>query len=188
MNGTGALLELLRPPPAQGCLSLVTSSAAPLIGGCLFVIWTPRFGHARPHPGSPPRRGGAASVVVGGMFPSAFEALSNAAKTMDHSGGCIALPLLGERAGGEGGPPLINHDEKMHPLSLRPLPGLWPCEQLGPLNSASLFFSSLHFICYAGVPMVDLKSGASVWAWLAAWMPVKPEVKGMKYGEFAKGN
>ncbi len=94
----------------------------------------------------------------------------------------------GRGLGGEVGPALINHDEKMHPLSLRPLPGLWPCEQLGPLNSALLVFSSLHFICYTGVPMVDLKSGASVWAWLAARMPVKLEVKGMKYGEFAKGN
>ncbi len=32
-------------------------------------------------------------------FPSAFGALLNAATTMDHSGGGIALPLLGERAG-----------------------------------------------------------------------------------------
>ena len=34
-----------------------------------------------------------------GTFSSAFGALLNAAKTMDHSGGCIALPLLGERVG-----------------------------------------------------------------------------------------
>ena len=32
-------------------------------------------------------------------FSSAFGALLNAAKTMDYSGGCIALPLHGERAG-----------------------------------------------------------------------------------------
>jgi len=34
-----------------------------------------------------------------GTFSSAFGALLNAAKTMDRSGGCIAHPLLGERAG-----------------------------------------------------------------------------------------
>jgi hypothetical protein len=34
-----------------------------------------------------------------GTFSSAFGALLNAAKTMDYSGGGIALPLLGERAG-----------------------------------------------------------------------------------------
>ena len=34
-----------------------------------------------------------------GTFSSAFAVLSNAAKTMNRSDGCIALPLLGERAG-----------------------------------------------------------------------------------------
>ncbi len=34
-----------------------------------------------------------------GTFSSVFGALLDAAKMMDRSGGCIALPLLGERAG-----------------------------------------------------------------------------------------
>ena len=139
-------------------------------------------GSRSPSPGPLPRGEGArpASELAGCSLPRLKRCRTRRRRWI--------IPVAASEGWGEGGPLLINHDEKMHPLSLRPLPGLWPCEQLGPLNSASLFFSSLHFICYAGVPMVDLKSGASVWAWLAAWMPVKPEVKGMKYGEFAKGN
>jgi len=50
-----------------------------------------------------------------GSFSSACVALSNAATTMNCFDDFIAPPLLGERAGGEGGPLPINHHEKMRP-------------------------------------------------------------------------
>ena len=50
-------------------------------------------------PALSPRRGCAAMALNVGIISSAFVALSNAAKTIDRSGGCITLPLLGERAG-----------------------------------------------------------------------------------------
>ena len=81
-------VRLAKEPSAKG--------AAPSLRAHLDIVVGKRSPSPRP---SPPRRRCAAMSLHVRTFSSAFAALSNAAKTMNHSGGCIALPLLGERAG-----------------------------------------------------------------------------------------